>query len=380
MSVPRVRGCIEKNNSRTIVVVTVFARTGEAAYDPSLVASGGESGETRSVLYCLVPRDLAPKVYDELREHFRAQPNVEVVVERRTSERRGSSARRDSTEPTPGDERRRIRSSSGRRVDERRALTVGSDSPPPLPRRVRRYADRLVFVERLEPPQQRVRDADSKRLVTRFQSGDEAVFGDLYLRYFNEVYSYARIAVGAHHEAEDITQQVFVRALSALERYELRPNVAFRGWLFSIARNAIIDALKERHGLYPESPDQLDVLRETAAPQGDEVTTTLGWLTDREVAMFVERLPLAQRQVLVLRFMLDLSGEEIAEVLGRSPNSVRKLQQRALESLQTRLTAVGRTPPRRGGVPMLVRIRPLPVMGQRRAAIARRGSRSRFLV
>jgi RNA polymerase sigma-70 factor (ECF subfamily) len=331
-------------------------------------------------VYCVVPRDLSEKLFDDLRTHFRARPDVEVVVERRTGDRRARGSRRTAPPEARDDaERRRIRSASGRRILERRALTVPCPTPPSLPRKANRYAKRLVFLERLEPSSQQVRDADSKRLVVRYQTGDEAVFGDLYLRYFNHVYSYARVALAEHHEAEDVTQQVFIRALSALARYELRPNVAFRGWLFAIARNVIVDVLKERHGLYPEAPDQLDVMRDQAPAYDEvEVAETLGWLSDREVGMFVERLPLPQRQVLVLRFMLDLSGEEIAQALGRSPNSVRKLQQRALESLQRRLIAVGRIPPRRGGVPMLVRIRPLPVMGQRRFALGRSGSGRRF--
>ena len=349
----------------------------EAAYDPTSVSGGGETTKARSILYCIVPRDLSPKLYDDLREHFRDDPGIEVVVERRTDDRRVRDSRRRGETSPPEDERRRIRSASGRRIGERRALSVASPTLPPLPRKANRFADRLLFVERLEPSPQQLRDADSKRLVARYQAGDESVVGDLYLRYFNPVYTYARVAVGDHHEAEDVTQQVFIRAIGALDRYELRPKVAFRGWLFSIARNVIIDALKQRHGLYPEAPEQLDVLLEQAPQDEAEVAETLGWLSDREVAMFVERLPLAQRQVLVLRFMLDLSGEEIAQALGRSPNSVRKLQQRALDSLQKRLTAVGRTPPRRGGVPMLVRIRPLPVMGQRRYALARRGQMRR---
>jgi RNA polymerase sigma-70 factor (ECF subfamily) len=336
------------------------------------VAGGDESSRTRSILYCVVPRDLADRLYEPLRQHFGEDPNVEVVVERRVGDRRVGRTRRAADETSRArEERRRIRSAAGRRVGDRRALGVPGPAPVSLPRKARRHADRLVFTERLEPSAQYLRDADSKRLVTRYQAGEQSVFGELYLRYFNQVYSYARIALSDHHEAEDVTQQVFVRALGALDRYELRQTTPFRGWLFSIARNVVVDAVKARSGVAFETPEHLDLLRRDEPAAGpDEASETLGWLTDREVAMFVERLPLPQRQVLVLRFMLDLPAEEIATIVGKSPSAVRQLQSRALQMLQRRLAAVGRTSPRSGPMPTWVRVKPMPVMVRRRFALA----------
>jgi RNA polymerase sigma-70 factor (ECF subfamily) len=329
----------------------------------------------------VVPRGLAGRLYEPLRHHFRENPDVEVVVERRAGERRAPGPRRsDTAAPDAGDERRRIRSGAGRRIADRRALGVPAAAPDPsaLPRRARRHAPQLTFVERLEPSAQYLRDMDSKRLVTRFQGGEESVFGDLYLRYFNQVYSYARIALGDHHEAEDVTQHVFMRALGALHRYELRETTPFRGWLFSIARNAVTDAVKARQDLRFESPAQLDQLRQRESERADAVSQTLGWLTDREVAMFVERLPLPQRQVLVLRFMLDLPAEEIAKIVGKSPSAVRQLQSRALQALQQRLAAVGRTSSQGRPMPVWARVKPMPVMVKRRFALGhgRRASNS----
>jgi DNA-directed RNA polymerase specialized sigma24 family protein len=68
----------------------------------------------------------------------------------------------------------------------------------------------------------------------------------------------------------------------------------------------------------------------------------LDWISDRELVLFVDRLPLAQRQVLLLRYMLDLTHAQIAEVLDRTPDDVRALHSRALRFLRTRLAALGR--------------------------------------
>ena len=321
------------------------------------------------VMYCLVPAGLAAALYEPLREHFGGDPSVQVVVERREADRRTPRERRDRRESdAERSERRRVRSASGRRIADRRALTAAA-TPPPLPRKARKHAEQLVFVERLEPAVEPARDVDSKRLVVRYQGGDEAAFGELYLRYFNPVYTYARVALSDHHEAEDVTQQVFIRALSALARYELRPGIPFRGWLFSIARNVVVTAITKRSGVVIDTPDQLETLREGEDDREPSVTEALGWLTDSEVAMFVERLPLAQRQVLTLRFMLDLTSEEVAQVLGRSHTSVRKLQSRALETLARRLAAVGRTSARPGPVPVRRRLQPIPVVVRRKFAL-----------
>jgi DNA-directed RNA polymerase specialized sigma24 family protein len=66
----------------------------------------------------------------------------------------------------------------------------------------------------------------------------------------------------------------------------------------------------------------------------------LDWLSDRELVMFIERLPLAQRQVLALRYTADLSYDQIAAVLDRTPADVRMLQSRALRYLRERLAAI----------------------------------------
>jgi RNA polymerase sigma factor (sigma-70 family) len=78
---------------------------------------------------------------------------------------------------------------------------------------------------------------------------------------------------------------------------------------------------------------------------GAELAWVLEWIKDKDLHVFIERLPLPQRQVLAMRFVFDMRTKEIAEILGRTPNDVSKLQYRALEFLNERLTAIGREPP-----------------------------------
>jgi RNA polymerase sigma-70 factor (ECF subfamily) len=301
----------------------------------------GPVDEKRPIVYCLVPRDVAPKLHEPLRRHFALDPTIEVVLERRSTDRRSEGERRaDEPDPPCAPDRRRIRNRHGRRVGERRAATVVV-AQPRLPRRARAYADRIWFVERIEPSEQHSEDLDTARLITCLQAGEKEVFGDLYLRYFDRVYGYLRVALNDSHEAEDLAQQVFIKAMEGLSAYERRSQ-PFRSWLFTIARNSLLDHLRTRRRVEPEDPDELDRRRGTSTEEAS--LRALQWLSDSDVLCFVERLPLAQRQVLVLRYMMDFSTAEIAEVLGRSPDSVRQAQHRALAYLAERLSALGREP------------------------------------
>jgi RNA polymerase sigma-70 factor (ECF subfamily) len=210
-----------------------------------------------------------------------------------------------------------------------------------------------------------VEDLDTARLVARIQAGDRDAFAVLYMRYFDRVYSYLRLVLRNDADAEDAVQQVFTKVWEALPRYEHRRQ-PFRAWLFVIVRRYAINQL-DRHAR-TEVVDSEQVQRELDAhPRADELPV-LGWISDRELVLFIERLPLAQRQVLMLRYMLDLSNSEIAAVLGRSPEDVRSLQSRALRFLRERLDAVGRGADR-PRVLMRRRVLQAPVIRQRRFAL-----------
>ena len=292
-----------------------------------------------------MPWELAEELHEELRAHFRSDPNIDVVVERRRRERR-SGAQRRQTEADARRDHRKINNADGRRVGDRRAPVAAID-PPTLPKQVQPHADLLTFVERLEPSDQHHEDQDTARLVTRHQAGDKEVFAEIYMRYFDRVYSYLRMALDDEYAAEDTTQQVFMKVMEALPRYERRTQ-PFRAWLFTIVRNEAIRHLEKRGRLEVTDPAELTARNEDASTiEPPEALDALAWISDREILMLIERLPVAQRQVLMLRYMMDLTAADIAAVLGRSSEDVRTLQSRALRFLEQRLTALGRAPQRR---------------------------------
>jgi RNA polymerase sigma-70 factor (ECF subfamily) len=167
--------------------------------------------------------------------------------------------------------------------------------------------------------------------IARAKDGDDAALRYLYLRFAPNVYGYARSIVRDEHEAEDVTQQVFARLMTALRSYEDR-GVPFSAWLLRITHNLAIDHLRRRLVLcdgsaLPEASDE-DRPQELAAALRDAL----------------EDLPEVQRQVLVLRHVGGWSPGEIADELGRSEDSIHGLHHRGRRELKKRLQAVGATP------------------------------------
>ena len=223
---------------------------------------------------------------------------------------------------------------------------------------------RVTFAERIDQSIEHLEDLDTARLVISFQSGDRSAFESLYARYFDRVYGYLRVTFSERHEAEDAAQQVFVQVFEHLARYERRSQ-PFRAWLFTIVRNVALMRLRKESRVDVVDPVELGRQRDEEAPD----LHALAWISDSDLMIFVERLPVAQRQVLMLRFMLGLRAAEIAEILGRTPNDVSQMQSRALRFLRDRLTAIGRSGTSRERSRLQRRKLQAPVLRARRFAL-----------
>lgn len=322
--------------------------------------------DTRRVVYCVIPSDVASELYEPLKSFFADDPEVSVVIDWRSCERR-SGERRKRIAPPSGAERRRIRSESGRRLSDRRAATLQVESRA-LPPIAQPHADRLSFVERLEPSGLHAEDLDSARLVLAAQGGDPTAMSSLYLRYFDRLFTYLHVALRDSHDAEDIAQEAFLSMLGALPEYEVRLSQPFRVLLFRIARNRSIDHLRKHGAVDIEAPEELDRLRDVLL---EDPPGAFDSISDGELAGYVRRLPMKQRQVLMLRYALDFSAEEIGEVLGSTPQAVRNLQHRALRFLRRCLKIDGDQPELSGGRRMasVVVLRPAPVITGRQEAL-----------
>jgi RNA polymerase sigma-70 factor (ECF subfamily) len=168
-------------------------------------------------------------------------------------------------------------------------------------------------------------DPDDERLAVEAAQKDPSRFGELYERYFERVYSFVVLRVRDRAEAEDVTAEVFQRALTGLPGFEWR-GAPFGTWLFRIAANAIVDRGRRAAREVPVPDTSWEP---AAAPEAERV--------DRhaDVFRFVHRLPDDQKRVIVERFVDGRSIREIAQRLNRTEGAIKQLQFRALQTLRT---------------------------------------------
>jgi RNA polymerase sigma-70 factor (ECF subfamily) len=181
------------------------------------------------------------------------------------------------------------------------------------------------------------READEQLLVEAAQK-EPSRFAQLYEANFERVYAYVVMRVRNRDEAEDLTAEVFHKALVHLGSFEAR-GAPFAAWLYRIAANAIADHFHgQAHQQTPLSASQqgiaaMEPATEACAPQEIEEA-------ERRATLFrlVNTLPADQRRVVQMRFNEEKSIREIAETLGKSEGAIKQLQFRALERLRTRMT------------------------------------------
>jgi RNA polymerase sigma-70 factor (ECF subfamily) len=197
-------------------------------------------------------------------------------------------------------------------------------------------------------PAQKARLADSRvdeRLLIEAAQKDRACFAEVYEKYFELVYGYVARRTRDRAKAEDLTSEVFRKALQNLSRFKWT-GAPFGAWLLRIAANLIADKLK-REAREQNRPVSVD---EIAAQGGGNPSTPSSGTAEtqqqeleeceRRARLFklVDELAEDQRRVVVMRFAEDKSIKQIASNLGRSEGAVKQLQFRALENLRKMFT------------------------------------------
>jgi RNA polymerase sigma-70 factor, ECF subfamily len=176
------------------------------------------------------------------------------------------------------------------------------------------------------------RDPAIARAVVRAQAGDMEAIRFLYLRYKNNVYGYVLSILRDAHEAEDATQQVFMKLIKVIHKYEPR-QVPFTSWILRVAHNVAIDSLRQRR------PVPCEEVIESWRPAED-----CSHDRRRGLEQALETLPEDQRGVVVLRHLVGLSPGEIAERMGRTESSIHGLHHRARLALRRELISVDCAP------------------------------------
>lgn len=175
-----------------------------------------------------------------------------------------------------------------------------------------------------------LQDHSERKLIKQAQGGSSEAFGELYLRYAQRVFRYLAVHLENDQDAEDLTEEVFVKAWQALPSYRER-GFPFSAFLFRVAHNTMIDYFRSA-----PPTTTLEGQEISSGAQPGEIL--VGHLESQQLRQVLRQLSTDYRQVLVLRFINDLSPRETAQVMGRSTGAVRVLQHRALAVLRVLLS------------------------------------------
>lgn len=166
-----------------------------------------------------------------------------------------------------------------------------------------------------------------ERLLVEAAQKDPAKFADLYEVYFARIYAFIARRSGDRNAAEDLTSEVFHKALANLRSYQWR-GVPFGAWLMRIAANALADHFKRAAREVPGGDDPAETSRKA---EQEELESRA------RLFRLVDQLPADQRHVVFGRFVEQRSIREMAQQLRRSEGAVKQLQLRALQKLRVQM-------------------------------------------
>ena len=176
-------------------------------------------------------------------------------------------------------------------------------------------------------------ESENDSILVAKAKEDPDVFGVLYERYVSRIYRYIYYRTGNRNDAEDLTAKTFFRALKGLPRYVDR-GVPFTAWLYRIAHNVVANWLRDRsrrpvvnlEAVVVPSSDWHDP--HGRAEAGEEIEQMLA---------AVRQLRDDRQELLILKFVAELSNAEIGEVMGRSEGAIKSLYHRTLVTLREEL-------------------------------------------
>lgn len=170
------------------------------------------------------------------------------------------------------------------------------------------------------------------QLIARAKEGDKGAYGRLFRLCYKDIYDYILRRVGNVHDAEDLTMDVFSKGYAGVSSFEEMGH-SVRAWFYRIAHNSVVDHFRV-------SRDWVDIDEMPGFASGEEAIEDVLFLRAELESLYKEvvRLPSAQAEVDILRFVKDLSVSETAEALGKKEVTVRALQFKGIKNLRIRVS------------------------------------------
>ena len=170
-------------------------------------------------------------------------------------------------------------------------------------------------------------------VLRRASQGDRDAFGQLYERYVERIFNYVYYRTGNPHDAEDLTARVFQRTMNHIRNYTDR-GVQFSAWLYRIAHNLVANWHRDRSRKQEIPIDDLPIL----PTKGDHPEKNLVHSQEQESLLkMIRKLPPERQNLLILKFVENMSNAAIGEIMGRSEGAVKSLYHRTLLALRDQL-------------------------------------------
>ncbi|PIR44265.1 hypothetical protein COV23_00820 [Candidatus Wolfebacteria bacterium CG10_big_fil_rev_8_21_14_0_10_31_9] len=171
-------------------------------------------------------------------------------------------------------------------------------------------------------------DGDEKSIIKSAIDGEASAFGSLYDKYHSKIYRFIYLKVSHREEAEDLAHQVFLNAWQNISKYKFQ-GLPFSSWLYQIARNQVIDHYRTK-----KVTVNLEIIEEIFISDYS-VDKEVGSILELETARkAILKLNQEQQDIIIMRFVEDLSPKEISQTLGKPESTIRVLQHRAIQNLK----------------------------------------------
>lgn len=175
---------------------------------------------------------------------------------------------------------------------------------------------------------------NEKELIDEILDGSQAAMEILVNRYYKGIFSYIYRSTGQYHTSYDLTQEVFVKMLKSIERFDKKAG-NFKNWIFKIAVNTVKDYFKGSS--YRNYKDMAEI-DESRIAEGENVVELLSHMSQRnEIKKALTELPGYQRDAIILKFYHDMKIKDIAVVMGTNESTVKSRLKQGIDKLKKML-------------------------------------------
>jgi RNA polymerase sigma-70 factor (ECF subfamily) len=170
-----------------------------------------------------------------------------------------------------------------------------------------------------------------KDIIEKAKSGDNDAFSLIYNLYYTPIYKYLYVRIGNKEQAEDLTQNVFIKVYKSLSSFNFI-NKSPLAYFYTVARNTFIDYIRKNKVLIVELDE---VIIDKLADESPDAKDKLILKEESKLLYkYIVKLPKEQQEIITLKYINSLSNKEISDITGKREDAIRKLQSRGLMELK----------------------------------------------